>query len=149
MGPALGPIFDVRGRQNGARNVLAARNTLKIEKTMATPILTLTEAAADRARMLMNQAGKPVAGIRVGVKTRGCSGYSYFVEYADEELPFEECVETDGVKVFIDPMATMFILGSEMDYKEDKLTSGFVFTNPNETGRCGCGESFSVDPEKA
>ena len=112
---------------------------------MAAPILTLTEAATVRAKFLMSQSDKQAAGIRVGVKTRGCSGYSYFVEYADEVLPFEECVETDGLKVYIDPMATMFILGSEMDYQEDKLNSGFVFTNPNETGRCGCGESFSVD----
>jgi iron-sulfur cluster assembly protein len=115
---------------------------------MAAPILTLTEAATDRAKFLMSQSDKPAAGIRVGVKTRGCSGYSYFVEYADEVLPFEECVEADGLKVYIDPMATMFILGSEMDYQEDKLNSGFVFTNPNETGRCGCGESFSVDPDE-
>jgi iron-sulfur cluster assembly protein len=113
---------------------------------MAAPILTLTEAATDRAKFLMSQSDKPAVGIRVGVKTRGCSGYSYFVEYADEVLPFEECVEADGLTVYIDPMATMFILGSEMDYQEDKLNSGFVFTNPNETGRCGCGESFSVDP---
>ena len=111
---------------------------------MVEKILTFTEAAASRVKLLINQAGRPVAGIRVGVKTRGCSGYSYFVEYADEPLPFEECVETEGIKVYIDPMATMFILGSEMDYQEDKLNAGFVFNNPNETGRCGCGESFSV-----
>ena len=115
---------------------------------MAAPILTLTEAATDRAKLLISQSDKSVAGIRVGVKTRGCSGYSYFVEYAEEALPFEECVEANGIKVYIDPMATMFILGSEMDYQEDKLNAGFVFTNPNETGRCGCGESFSVDPQE-
>lgn len=116
---------------------------------MAAPILTLTDAAARRAKALIAQAGKPVEGIRVGVKTRGCSGYSYFVEYAEAVKPFEEVVETNGLKVFIDPMATMFILGSEMDYQEDKLQAGFVFKNPNETGRCGCGESFSVDPKNA
>ncbi len=144
----MGSIVDVRGRQNGARYVLIGLNNFRIDRIMAAPILTLTEAATDRAKFLMSQSDKQVAGIRVGVKTRGCSGYSYFVEYADEVLPFEECVETDGLKVYIDPMATMFILGSEMDYKEDKLNSGFVFTNPNETGRCGCGESFSVDADE-
>ena len=116
---------------------------------MAAPILTLTQAATDRAKLLINQADKPVEGIRIGVKTQGCSGYSYVVEYAEKILPFEECVDSNGLKVFIDPMATMFILGSEMDYQEDKLQSGFVFNNPNETGRCGCGESFSVDPNKS
>ena len=114
---------------------------------MVADILTLTKAAANRAKLLISQAGKPVVGIRIGVKTRGCSGYSYFVEYADDVLPFEECVESYGIKIYIDPMATMFILGSEMDYQEDKLNSGFVFNNPNETGRCGCGESFSVAPQ--
>ena len=92
---------------------------------MAAPILTLTEAATDRAKLLIRQSDKPVAGIRVGVKTRGCSGYSYFVEYAEEALPFEECVEANGIKVYIDPMATMFILGSEMDYQENKLINFF------------------------
>jgi iron-sulfur cluster assembly protein len=111
---------------------------------MAASILTLTDAAAARARTIIDQAQKPVAGIRVGVKTQGCSGYSYYVEYAEDEKPFEEVVESHGIKVYVDPMATMFILGSEMDYQEDKLQAGFVFNNPNETGRCGCGESFSV-----
>ena len=114
---------------------------------MAAPILTLTQAATDRAKLLINQAGKSVEGIRVSVKTQGCSGYSYVVEYAEEALPFEEYVESGGIKVFIDPMATMFILGSELDYHEDKLQSGLTFNNPNETGRCGCGESFSVDTQ--
>ncbi len=111
---------------------------------MTKPILTLTEAAAERVKALLAKADKPVLGLRVGVKARGCSGYSYFVEYAEEQKPFEEVVEHRGVKLFIDPMATMFIVGAEMDYREDKLRSGFVFNNPNETGRCGCGESFSV-----
>ncbi|MDP6389441.1 MAG: iron-sulfur cluster assembly accessory protein [Alphaproteobacteria bacterium] len=111
---------------------------------MSAALLTLTEAAAERAMTLIAQADKPILGLRVGVNSRGCSGYSYFVEYAEEQKPFEEVVEDRGVKLFIDPMATMFIVGSEMDYQEDKLESGFVFNNPNETGRCGCGESFSV-----
>ena len=109
------------------------------------PILTLTDAAADRVKRLMAAAdGQDVLGLRVGVKTRGCSGLSYFVEYAKEQKKFEDVIEQKGVKIFIDPTATMFILGSEMDYQEDKFQSGFVFNNPNEASRCGCGESFSV-----
>src|SRR5512132_522872 len=80
----------------------------------------------------------------VSASARGCSGMSYTLEYADEKTPFDEVVETDGVTILIDPKATMFILGTEMDYVEDKLESGFVFRNPNEKGRCGCGESFHV-----
>ena len=111
---------------------------------MAPPVLTLTEAAAERVKSLIARSENPVLGVRVGVKSTGCSGYSYFVEYAEEQKPFEDVVEDRGVKVFVDPMATMFIIGAEMDYQEDKLQSGFVFNNPNETSRCGCGESFSV-----
>ena len=109
------------------------------------PILTLTDAAADRVKRLMAAAdGQDVLGLRVGVKTRGCSGLSYFVEYAKEQKKFEDVIEDKGVKIFVDPTATMFILGSEMDYQENKFQSGFVFNNPNEASRCGCGESFSV-----
>ena len=111
---------------------------------MPAPLMTLTDAAADRVKQLMAKATKPVAGLRVGVKAQGCSGMSYFVEYADEKKKFEEVIEDKGVTLFIDPAATMFLIGSEMDYKEDKLQSGFTFTNPNEKGRCGCGESFHV-----
>lgn len=106
--------------------------------------MTLTDAAADRVKALMSKADKPIVGLRVGVKARGCSGMSYFVEYAEKELPFEEVVEDKGVRILIDPAATMFLIGSEMDYQEDKLQAGFVFNNPNEKGRCGCGESFHV-----
>jgi iron-sulfur cluster assembly protein len=80
----------------------------------------------------------------VGVKPQGCSGMSYFVEYADEQNATEDLVEDKGVKIFIDPAAILFLIGSEMDYVEDKFNSGFVFNNPNEKGRCGCGESFHV-----
>lgn len=112
---------------------------------MAAPqVLTLTEAAAERVKALIAKSDKPVEGLRVGIKTRGCSGMSYVVEYAEEKKPFEDVVEDKGVKIFVDPSALMFILGSEMDYQEGKMQSGFVFTNPNETARCGCGESFSV-----
>lgn len=107
--------------------------------------ITLTDAAADRVKELMARSGEEgVIGLRVGVKNTGCSGLSYVVEYARERKKFEDAVEDKGVTVLIDPTAVMFILGSVMDYKEDKLFSGFVFENPNETGRCGCGESFSV-----
>jgi iron-sulfur cluster assembly accessory protein len=108
------------------------------------PPITLTTRAADRVRELMGKATKPVLGLRVGVKARGCSGMSYVVEYAEEQRKFEDVVEQHGVKLFIDPTAVMYLLGSELDYREDKMESGFVFTNPNEKGRCGCGESFTI-----
>ncbi len=109
------------------------------------PVLTLTDKAAERVKRLMaNAPEEGILGLRVGVKTRGCSGLSYFVEYAREQKRFEDVVEDKGVRLFVDPTAVMFILGSEMDYVEDKLQSGFVFRNPNEKARCGCGESFSV-----
>jgi iron-sulfur cluster assembly accessory protein len=117
---------------------------------MALPkAMTLTDAAADRVKALVTKGQESTAedqilGLRVGVKSRGCSGLSYFVEYAKERKRFEEMVEDKGVKIFIDPAATMFLLGSEMDYVESTLQSGFVFNNPNEKSRCGCGESFSV-----
>jgi len=107
--------------------------------------ITLTDAAAKRVKDLM--AANPedgVLGLRVGVKAKGCSGLSYFVEYAKERKKFEDVVEDKGVTIFVDPASVMFILGSEMDFQQDKYYSGFVFKNPNETSRCGCGESFNV-----
>ena len=111
---------------------------------MAAPMITLTEAAAELAKLLIARREKPVLGLRVGVNTRGCSGLSYVVEYAEEQKKFEDVIQDKGVKIFIDPTAVMYLLGSEMDYVEDKFHTGFVFTNPNEKGRCGCGESFHV-----
>ncbi len=111
---------------------------------MAAPMITLTDAAAKRVKKLIGKSDKPVLGLRVGVNSRGCSGLSYVVEYAEEPKRFEDVVEDKGVKIFIDPTAVMFLLGSEMDYIEDKFHTGFVFNNPNEKGRCGCGESFHV-----
>jgi iron-sulfur cluster assembly protein len=107
-------------------------------------IITLTDAAAARVKQLMARNPGQAAGLRVGIKTKGCSGYSYSVEYADTKGPLDEVVEDKGVTIFVDPKATLFIIGSEMDYVEGKLQSGFVFRNPNEKGRCGCGESFHV-----
>ena len=111
---------------------------------MSNSMITLTEAAAERVRSLVSRSDKPVLGLRVGVKTRGCSGLRYFVEYAEDQKKFEDVVEDKGVKIFIDPTAVMFLVGTEMDYVEDKIQSGFVFKNPNEKNRCGCGESFNV-----
>jgi iron-sulfur cluster assembly protein len=106
--------------------------------------IKLTEAAASRVQELLSKRGKPSLGIRIGVRSKGCSGLSYTLEYADQKDPMDELVEQHGVTVLIDPKATLFILGTEMDYVEEKLQSGFVFRNPNEKGRCGCGESFHV-----
>ena len=106
--------------------------------------LTITEAAAERVQALMAQRAKPALGIRIGVRSRGCSGLTYTLEYAEDKGKFDEIVQDKGVTIIIDPKATMFILGTEMDYVEDKLQAGFTFRNPNEKGRCGCGESFHV-----
>ena len=107
-------------------------------------LITLTDAAANRVKDLIARSEEPVLGLRVGVSTKGCSGMSYVVEYAKDQRKLEDVVEDKGVKIFIDPSAVMFLLGCEMDYVDDKFNSGFVFTNPNEKGRCGCGESFHV-----
>ena len=107
-------------------------------------LMTVTPAAVERAKTLIEGRGKPTAGIRIGVRTKGCSGLSYTLEYADAKGPADEVVEQDGVTILIDPKASMFIFGTEMDFVEEKLQTGFVFRNPNEKGRCGCGESFHV-----
>ena len=108
------------------------------------PVVTLTDAAALHVRQLMDQADNDVIGVRIGVKTAGCSGMQYDVQFATAQKPFEDEVEQKGVTVFIDPTAVMFLIGSEMDWQEDKFSARFVFNNPNEIARCGCGESFSV-----
>jgi len=106
--------------------------------------LIITDAAALHVKELLDNRGKPSAGVRIGVRSKGCSGLSYTLEYADEITPFDEVVEDKGVTILIDPKATMFILGTEMDWSEEQMQNGFVFRNPNEKGRCGCGESFHV-----
>ena len=109
------------------------------------PPITVTEAAVERVRALLDKRGKPSFGVRVGVRTRGCSGMTYTLEYADDKGPADEVVEpAQDVKILIDPKASMFVFGTEMDFVEEKLQSGFVFRNPNEKGRCGCGESFHI-----
>jgi iron-sulfur cluster assembly protein len=106
--------------------------------------LTITDAAAAQVAALMAKREKPAVGIKIGVRTRGCSGLSYTIEYADEISKFDEVVEDKGVRIVIDPKAVMFLIGTQMDFVEEKFKSGFVFNNPNEKGRCGCGESFNV-----
>jgi iron-sulfur cluster assembly protein len=109
-------------------------------------VMRLTAAAADRIKAIMAKADKPFAGVRVGVKNGGCAGMAYTMEYAAEAAKFDEVVEDKGVKLLIDPKAVMFLLGTEMDFKVDKLSSTFVFNNPNQTSACGCGESVQLTP---
>ena len=107
-------------------------------------IFTVTEAAATQVKTLLDSRGKPSAGIRIGVRQRGCSGNSYTLSFADQENPMDEVVTVNDIHIYIDPKAILFVIGTEMDFRETDLESGFVFENPNEKGRCGCGESFHV-----
>ncbi len=109
-------------------------------------VMRLTDAAAERIKQVMAQADRPVAGVRVGVKNGGCAGMEYTMEYAESVAPTDEVVEDRGVKILIDPKAVLFLLGTEMDYKTEKLSSQFVFNNPNQTSACGCGESVKLAP---
>tara|TARA_Y100001970_G_scaffold13142_1_gene14947 strand:+ start:242 stop:577 length:336 start_codon:yes stop_codon:yes gene_type:complete len=111
---------------------------------MSEQVIKLSDNAANRIKEIMSKADNSTIGVRVGVKSGGCAGMSYVMEYAKEAKKNEEVIEDKGVKVFIDSNAIMYLLGSEMDYKTDKFSSQFVFKNPNETERCGCGESFKV-----
>ena len=111
---------------------------------MTNPIISLSENAAKRIIEIMSSAEKNSLGVRVGVKTGGCAGMSYVMEYTKEINPNDEVIEDKGVKVFIDSAAVMYLLGTEMDYKKDDFSSSFIFKNPNETERCGCGESFKI-----
>ncbi|MGE3248501.1 MAG: HesB/IscA family protein [Beijerinckiaceae bacterium] len=109
-------------------------------------VVTLTDAAAERVRAIMADAERPMAGLRVGVKNGGCAGMSYTMEWAEAIDPLDEVVEDKGAKILIDKKAVLFLLGTQMDYKVEKLSSGFVFKNPNETSACGCGESVAITP---
>lgn len=129
-------------------------NYLRQPITIMNSPITITESAKTRIFQLLEKRGKPSVGIRVGLKTAGCSGLSYTVEYADEISKYDEVIPLDdgsenaesggGRKLLIDPKASMFLFGTEMDYVVEKMKSGFTFTNPNEKGRCGCGKSFHV-----
>tara|TARA_B100001245_G_scaffold132681_1_gene98323 strand:+ start:453 stop:788 length:336 start_codon:yes stop_codon:yes gene_type:complete len=111
---------------------------------MSQQVIKLSDNAASRIKEIMSKADNSAIGVRVGVKSGGCAGMSYVMEYAKEVKKNEEVIEDKGVKVFIDPNAIMYLLGTEMDYKKEEFSSQFVFKNPNETERCGCGESFKT-----
>ena len=123
------------------KNVRSSQARIKF---MSEQIIKLSNNAAERIKQIMSKAENSAIGVRVGVKSGGCAGMSYVMEYAKEIKPNEEVIEEKGVKVFIDPKAIMYLLGTEMDYKKEKFSSQFIFKNPNETERCGCGESFKV-----
>ena len=118
---------------------------------MSTPrprpkVLTLTNAAAARVKTIMASKGPSVAGLKIGVKKGGCAGMEYTMEWAETAGKFDEIVEQDGARVIIDPQAVLYLLGTEMDYKVDKLSAQFVFNNPNQSSACGCGESVNLTP---
>ncbi len=119
------------------------------EDSMANPqfaVLSLTEAAAARARKLIEAAGRPIAGLRVGIKKGGCAGMTYTMDLAEEVRPADEVIEDQGVKILIAPKDLMFLLGTRLDFEVDRLQASFTFQNPNQTGACGCGESVSLTP---
>jgi len=123
-------------------------NTSKPTVRPRPQVMRLTEAAASRVQELSSRADSEIVGLRVGIKNGGCAGQSYTVEYAHEVRPTDEVVEDKGVKILVDPKAVLFLLGTEMDYKADKMQAQFVFNNPNQTGACGCGESVQLTPAK-
>ena len=112
-------------------------------------VVTLTDAAAERVREIMGKAEKPYAGLRVGVKNGGCAGQEYVLEYAEAADPLDEVVEDKGVTILVEPLAVLFLVGSQIDYETSKLSAKFVFHNPNETDACGCGESVTIVPVSA
>ena len=111
-------------------------------------VMRLSEAAAARIKEILASAERPIAGVRVGVKNGGCAGMAYTMEYAERVEPSDEIVEDKGVRLLVDPKAVLFLLGTEMDYRVDKLAAQFVFNNPNQTSACGCGESVALTPAK-
>jgi iron-sulfur cluster assembly protein len=117
---------------------------MTIKKKMQKQILTISDRAALQIQHLMKEKIDVILGIRVTIKSGGCAGFKYIIEYADKINPYEEIISQKGVKLFIDPKAIMYLIGSEMDYVSEKFKSGFVFVNPNEKESCGCGKSFNV-----
>jgi iron-sulfur cluster assembly protein len=111
-------------------------------------VMTLTDAAAQRVREIMGRSQRAVAGLRIGVKNGGCAGMEYTMDWAERQETLDEVVEDRGIKLFIDPKAVLFLLGTEMDYRVEPLKSGFVFNNPNQTSACGCGESVQLKPAR-
>ena len=112
-------------------------------------VVTLSDAAAERLKAIIERSDRPMLGLRGGVKTGGCAGMSYTMEYPEAARPMDEVVEDKGVTVLIDPKAVLFLLGTQMDYQVDKLSAQFVFNNPNQTSACGCGESVAITPADA
>ncbi|WP_127090234.1 HesB/IscA family protein [Aquabacter cavernae] len=112
-------------------------------------VMRITDAAATRLRQIMSRSTPPAAAVRVGVRNGGCAGMSYTMDYATEIAPTDDVVEDKGVKVIVDPKAILFLLGTEMDFKTEKLSAQFVFNNPNQTSACGCGESVAITPAQA
>ena len=123
----------------------AATTTTRPRRERPKPV-KLSESAATRIREIMEGSDGAYEGVRVGVTNGGCAGMSYTMDYADKAAPYDEVIEDKGVKIFIDPKAIMFLLGTEMDFVSDKLAARFVFNNPNQTAACGCGESVSITP---
>src|SRR5271154_54654 len=128
------------GLEPGRRRLEMASRLLRRQ------VMTLADAAAARGGDRTEAAGKPVAGLRVGIKNGGCAGMSYTMELAESAAATDEVVEDKGVKLLIDPKAVLFLLGSQMDFKVDRLSATFAFSNPNETSACGCGESVAITP---
>jgi iron-sulfur cluster assembly protein len=112
-------------------------------------VVSLTDAAADRVREIVANSDQPIAGLRLGIEKGGCAGMSYKMDYVTEPDPKDDVVEDHGVKIYVDPKATLFLLGTVMDFQTTKLSSGFVFKNPNEVSACGCGESVELKPADA
>jgi iron-sulfur cluster assembly protein len=140
-----------KGRNRDGMENAPAHGGLRMAAPQPTPrpkpqVMRLTDAAAERIKAVMAKAEHPIAAVRVGVKNGGCAGMAYTMEYADKIEPLDEVIEEKGVRILIDPKAVLFLLGTEMDYKVDKLSAQFVFNNPNQTAACGCGESVQIEP---